>query len=113
MPDREKVIKGLTACVDDMCDYCPYYDEEVPSWDYYGRCNRIEMNRDALALLREHEQKAEWQLSRPHHFICSGCGAQWGQAVIGMRYCPTCGRKMTLSAEERRREWPEEVSGDE
>lgn len=53
MTDREKVIKGLTACVDDMCDYCPYYDEEVPDCDYYGRCNRIDMNRDALALLKE------------------------------------------------------------
>ena len=59
MPDREKVIRGLTACIDGMCDYCPYYDEEVPDCDYYGRCNRIEMNRDALALLREQEEERE------------------------------------------------------
>ena len=62
---------------------------------------------NVIAEMSPVEQTAEWLLSRPHHFRCSGCGAQWGQAVIGMRYCPTCGRKMTLSEEERKREWPD------
>lgn len=108
MPDREKVIRGLTACIDDMCDYCPYYDEEVPDCDYYGRCNRIEMNRDALALLNG--QTAQWIWDRLHHFRCSGCNGVVGQKTY--LYCPNCGREMLLSETERRKEWPEEVSVD-
>ena len=54
MPDREKVIKALELCVTDYltqdnCKICPYgsgYDN--------GYC-WVEMNTDALALLKEQE----------------------------------------------------------
>lgn len=98
MPDREKVIKGLTACIDDMCDYCPYYDEEVSDCDYYGRCNRIEMNRDALALLRE--QKPDEPRCNSGINGVTSKPAQLQRCVCGTlivrrgdaHSCPYCGR---------------------
>lgn len=107
MPDREKVINGLTACVDDMCDDCPYYDEEVPDCDYYGRCNRIDMNRDALALLREPEPvkpTAKDEAIRIE-YNCGKCGYLVGFVSTihdDMQYratfCPECGRKVKWDA---------------
>ena len=56
MPDREKVIKGLECCMKDDCDNCPYYDPEVDhDCDYFGKCLRGNMYRDALALLKAQE----------------------------------------------------------
>ena len=54
--DKEKVIKGLEHCIresehidDNPCDGCPYFVS-----DQYG-CERTQMEKDALALLKEKE----------------------------------------------------------
>ena len=54
--DKEKVIKGLEHCIresehidDNPCDGCPYFVS-----DQYG-CERTQMEKDALALLKEQE----------------------------------------------------------
>ena len=53
MPDREKVIRGLEACVCDLrlmqCEACPYHTDK-------SRCVTTLM-RDALALLKEQEAR--------------------------------------------------------
>ena len=48
----EKVIKGFEHCINDECEGCPYYDEEVPDCDYEGTCHRGDLYADALALLK-------------------------------------------------------------
>lgn len=102
MPDREKVILGLTVCTDSTptedCRKCPYQGKE--------HCTDAVM-QDAIALLNG--QTAQWIWDRPHHFRCSGCNGVVGQRTY--LYCPNCGREMLLSETERRKEWPEEVSG--
>ena len=66
MPDRARVVKGLTLCSDEKhdCRGCPYF----PGRDEKDYCiDRLE--RDALALLREQEttteavedEAAEWE----------------------------------------------------
>ena len=65
MPDREKVIKGLECCTcdlpldnkvhfSDLCELCPYYNKKT---DYCFR--KVELMRDALALLKEQQEKIE------------------------------------------------------
>lgn len=55
MADREKVMRGLEACACDMrlmqCENCPYHTDKA-------RCLTTLM-RDALALLKEQEEKIE------------------------------------------------------
>ena len=48
MPDREKVIKGLECCaVKQDCNGCPY--------SRFNPMCQDDMNKDALALLKEQE----------------------------------------------------------
>ena len=57
MPDREKVIKALELCIADIeCTNCPYA-EECFSMD----CEQYAepMMRDALALLKEQQERIE------------------------------------------------------
>ena len=109
MDKREKVIKGLTACVDDMCEYCPYYDEEVPACDYFGRCNSKDMYREALELLKE--QEAVKPCVAVDTWICSKCGhtlesqfliddKENPQVLVHEQYnfCPGCGRAVKWDA---------------
>ena len=56
--DKEKVIKGLEHCIresehidDNPCDGCPYFVS-----DQYG-CERTQMEKDALELLKEYKRK--------------------------------------------------------
>ena len=65
--DKEKVIKGLEHCIresehidDNPCDGCPYFVN-----DQYG-CERTQMEKDALALLKEdcHNCKLECLLQK-------------------------------------------------
>ena len=67
MFDNEKVIKGLEHCIresehidDNPCDGCPYFVS-----DQYG-CERTQMEKDALALLKEecHNCKLECLLQK-------------------------------------------------
>lgn len=61
MPDMEKVIKGLECCFNPHseqsclchCADCPYNPPEDDDWNQ--QC-QIELNRDALALLKEQPQ---------------------------------------------------------
>lgn len=107
MPDRKMVLQGLECVIRKMeggvhvCDDCPY-DED---FNCLG-CTIVLWQ--AIALLNG--QTAQWIWDRPHHFRCSGCNGVVGQRTY--LYCPNCGREMLLSETERRKEWPEEVSGD-
>ena len=64
MSDREKVIKGLEHCIseleyidDNPCKGCPYFVS-----DQYG-CDRTQMEKDALALLKEQEAQRDYEAS--------------------------------------------------
>jgi hypothetical protein len=61
MADREKVIKGLTACRKTFCESCPYNATDVKNSNPICLIN--EMLSDALDLLKE--QEAE---------LCDRCG---------------------------------------
>ena len=58
MPDREKVIKELTCCIysEEECECpedCPYVDDDM------SEC-QAKVMRDALALLKEQQEKIEY-----------------------------------------------------
>lgn len=99
MKDVTKVMIGLVEAIRVISTYVP-----ERFWGYSDQACR-----DAIELLKG--QTAQWIWDRPHHFRCSMCGGVIGQAVVS--YCPNCGREMGLSETERRKEWPEEVSGDD
>jgi hypothetical protein len=90
MRDREKVIKGLECCVNDLgeCDFCPY-DE--------GRgklaCGK-NLYSDAIALLKAQEPVKPipglWDRDI-QLFICGECGGEIGAGGIA-KYCFHCGR---------------------
>jgi hypothetical protein len=61
MPDREKVIKGLTACRKTFCESCPYNATDVKNTNPICLIN--EMLSDALDLLKEQETE-----------LCDRCG---------------------------------------
>ena len=92
MPDREKVIRGIEACIQDQpkCGKCPYFrNDECKSG----------LRPDALELLKEQEAV------KPDHpeevWLCGNCGeiVGWDDWVISTddvrhNYCPKCGRKV-------------------
>ena len=106
--DREKVIKGLECCTDGfmMCkrERCPYYGKAPID----STC-RIELEKDALALLKEQEPiKPTVSVDT---WICSKCGhtlesqeliddKENPQVLIHEQYeyCPCCGRKVNWDA---------------
>jgi hypothetical protein len=53
MPDREKIIKGLTACRKTFCESCPYNATDVKNTNPICLIN--EMLSDAIDLLKEQE----------------------------------------------------------
>lgn len=70
MPDREKVIKGLEMCIKDIeCTGCPYEGECFDAID--DRQFGESMMRDALALLKEQDEKIK-SLERTIEDICCG-----------------------------------------
>jgi len=90
MPDREKVIKGITHHKLGQCDMsgkiCPYWKEEAD-------CMR-KMLGDALALLKKQETTFE---KDGHHIICKSCGAYWCDKdregdQYPQNFCPNCGK---------------------
>lgn len=89
MPDREKVIKGLTVCTEygtpvEDCRKCPYQGEEY--------CTDAVM-LDALALLREQEPVKPTEKNGWHY--CGACGrlidSDFADEEV-FQYCPNCGR---------------------
>ena len=98
LPDREKVIRGLTVCTDhkpgDDCQKCPYQGEEY--------CTDAVM-RDALDLLRENE-KPDCEHAEHDGIGCLGyAGCTQDDEPIDV--CKTC-REYTGNRYE-------EMSGDE
>ena len=94
MADREKVIKGLMACVIGDCvgESCPYHH------DVADRVRAIscetELLRDALALLKEQETHWVEETDRTNHYHCAVCGYVTGIVARMHKFCPECGRKV-------------------
>ena len=62
MPDREKVIKALEMCIEDIeCSDCPYEEKCFAAND---EPYAVPMMRDALELLKEQEAEIE-RLKKP------------------------------------------------
>ena len=105
MPDRKKIINGLECCTDGfmMCkrERCPYYGKAPID----STC-RIELEKDALALLKEQEEEIE-NLKQTAQSMMEGIcllKEQEAKQVIGIAdsiegmevgYCPSCGRAIT------------------
>ena len=104
MDKLEMVIKGLECCMKDDCDNCPYYDPEVDhDCDYFGKCLRGNMYRDALALLKAQEpvepKKKSFLVSgqddytsTPAMTVCGACDAWLLTVEPRAKYCPQCGK---------------------
>lgn len=98
MPDKGKIIKGLSYCTHTdgaECPNCPYWQDDD--------CVET-LNADVLALLKEQESIPTVAVDT---WICSKCGhVLEGQELIDdkenpqvliheqYQYCPECGRKV-------------------
>lgn len=110
MLNRAKVLKGLKYCVSDRdCTACPYYDADAPvedcTWALWQDANEM--------IITDAPKAAEWVFDRPHHFACSGCGYIGGVSATLWKFCPECGRTMSISADEMAKEWPKGEQNDE
>lgn len=98
MPDREKVIKGLSICnsLTDICynHGCPYYNGvqdicgEIEDVGYsYGDCKE-KLHNDAIALLKEQDavEPKFKKLKVPEK--CGECRS-CNTAITGSSYCRT------------------------
>jgi hypothetical protein len=99
MENREKVIGGLAACTGETNDYaghtCPYWDFDDSVIDH--GC-RIQMELDALALLKEQEA-VEPDTDSEGTCSCGNCGETVGYYPVGCnvperlcKFCPECGK---------------------
>lgn len=92
--DREKVIGGLIACTGETNDCaghtCPYWDFDDSVVDH--GC-RIQMELDALALLKEQEAKTpvEREDEGYWYYACPTCGNH-EELFREWNYCPFCGQ---------------------
>ena len=87
MADREKVLRWLTICGENMdcSECCPYLTEKYKD---PVECMSALM-RDALELLKEQEPVEPIKLE--NWWKCPSCS---GNIVCNMKYCPGCGRKV-------------------
>ena len=92
MPDREKIIKGLEACLatevsedENPCMPCPYF--------FYEMCQSA-IKKDAIDLLREQETTFVLEPDRYQHYHCEKCGYVTGIIARMHKFCPECGRKV-------------------
>lgn len=94
-----KVIEGLDACLEGLCEACSYRDVDAP-----GGCKDALMY-DAFALLKAQEPKiGHWVDKCCRDFHCSECNHKlidnrWihadGYCYDDLpKYCPECGVKM-------------------
>lgn len=102
MPNREKVMRGLENCGDpnQMCEECPYFE--------HRSCSDL-LCCDALALLKEQEQKyvpsiggaREFGTVSSHWYKCGypECGFPIDRGDI---YCRHCGKPIGWEPE---KEW--------
>ena len=99
--DREKVIKGLEHCSSSLgCYECPYSEIDQRTIE----C-QLELDRDALELLKELRITGHWIEKEDYnldiYYDCSECGESWTTIdgtpwQNGMNYCPHCGSRMKL-----------------
>ena len=86
MPDREKVINALEHCEMCACYDCPYNENGKGGW------NCRQMNKDALALLKEQEVKPilirEGKSKMYNDYRCPRCDQE---IVYEQNYCCECG----------------------
>ena len=56
----------------------------------------VTVNPDGTVMLHPWQESAQWvaEKDRERHWHCSKCGYVTGLAVVGMQYCPRCGRYM-------------------
>lgn len=91
MADRKKVIKGLECCTDGfmMCkrERCPYYGKAPID----STC-RIELEKDALALLKEQEPISPDYDPATLTWSCGNCGQAFDRCKN--KFCRMCGRKV-------------------
>lgn len=100
MPEREKVIRGLTICTDSTpvedCRKCPYHGDD--------HCTDTVM-MEALALLREQEAVRPETIVRTgmreeptiQAIVCGNCLKIMGYCVV-YNFCPWCGRAVKWDA---------------
>jgi hypothetical protein len=86
MIGREKVIKGLECIVQQMqngtCNGCVYFRPFTDDPDY-GWCDKVAIENDALALLREQEPvKPIDPCKSCQEWDCNGC--EWLKLVKGL-----------------------------
>lgn len=87
MADREKVIKGLEACLDEAdCTKC-YKDGPG-----FGYACRESLMRDALVALKEQEAVEPREQEETRTWIV--CGNCFQHLISRWLWCPYCGRKV-------------------
>ena len=90
MPDKDKVIKGLTVHCDYFaeCDECPYRNEGSPGVGCVD-----ELCNDAIDLLKEQEPVKPIRINTnfEQSWKCGECG---GLVNTHFKYCPYCGREV-------------------
>lgn len=108
--DMEKVIRGLQIHADG-CGYRSHHCDAMECPYRYGdeSCDIEEMCRDAVAILKEQEEKkGQWiPIESPTgveafgvkemtvmNVRCSVCGSEEDVSFTGYKYCPRCGAKM-------------------
>lgn len=84
-----KVIEGLDACLEGLCEACSYRDVDAP-----GGCKDALMY-DAYALLKAQEpvsvQKKQMEMVglQTWGWVCGNCGQT---VLFSAKFCPWCGR---------------------
>ena len=100
MADMEKVIYSIERCichVPDACRDCGYDNEPCPkcfehllldAHDLLKAQEATDANTGKWTTKRTQEHDGEW--------YCSECGYEPVVMTDDMKYCPGCGRKMTM-----------------
>ena len=94
MPDREKVTQCLETCVSGCKEGCPY---EYKNFIYRVGC-KVDLMRDALALLKEQEAVEPKKENDGNHepctswwYVCGDCGRYIDPHD---KFCRHCGREV-------------------
>jgi hypothetical protein len=101
MPDMEKVTQCLETCVSGCKEGCPY---EYKNFIYRVGC-KVDLMRDALALLKEQEaiEPKKENDGNPEPctswwYVCGDCGRYIDPHD---RFCRHCGREVDWLKEEQ------------
>lgn len=93
---REKVIKGLDCCVNDLgeCKVCPYAEDEEMGKVACGK----NLYSDAIALLEAQEpvkvkiEQDTYPDETPKGFALYYCGNCGDDIADGQKFCANCGQ---------------------